>query len=206
MVIHRVKMLVIIAHFAFGLETVVLMFRYTAFDALQKITLIAFTPLVITAVLSDICVSVPLCVLLHGKRSSVIETKALINTLMVYAINRCLLTSMVAVAEGITFAISPSSLWFLGLDFVIGKLYANSFLASLNSRSSLRERSLRRNDTTSVRINAINLSDLVPSSEGNSSAGAQDTKYNVSGGARVKTIPDDDLGLPEMGNFGRGEV
>ncbi|OAX32253.1 hypothetical protein K503DRAFT_870249 [Rhizopogon vinicolor AM-OR11-026] len=113
---------------------------------------------------------------------------------------------MVAVAEGITFAISPSNLWFFGIDFVIGKLYANSFLASLNSRSSLRERSLRRNDTTSVRINAINLSDLVPSSEGNSSAGAQDTKYNVSGGARVKTIPDDDLGLPEMGNFGRGEA
>ncbi|OAX36712.1 hypothetical protein K503DRAFT_281959 [Rhizopogon vinicolor AM-OR11-026] len=200
-------MLVIIAHFAFGMETVVLMFGNTAFDTLQQFTLIASTPFAITNVLSDICVAVPLCVLLRGKRSPITGTKVLINTLIVYAINRCLLTSVVSVAEVITFAISPTSLWFIGIDFVIGKLYANSFLASLNSRSSLRERGIHnRNGTTSVSINAINLSDLVPSSEGNSGASTQDKKSNVSGGARVKTIPDDDLGLPEMGNFGRGEV
>jgi hypothetical protein len=41
----------------------------------------------------------------------------------------------------------------------------------------------------------------VPSSEGDSGAGAQDKKSNVSGGARVKTIPDDDLGLPEVCSY-----
>lgn len=70
------------------------------------------------------------------------------------------------------FAILPHSLWFLGIDFVIGKrecfnvlaiyiirlliaVYANSFLASLNSRGSLRDRDLQRNDVeSSMRINS----------------------------------------------------
>jgi hypothetical protein len=52
-----------------------------------------------------------------------------------------------------------------------------------------------------VSINAINLSDLAPSSEGNSDAGAQNKKSNVSGGARVKAIPDDDLGLLEVCSY-----
>lgn len=34
----------------------------------------------------------------------------------------------------------PSALWYVGLDFVIGKLYANSLLATLNTRYSLRGR------------------------------------------------------------------
>jgi len=63
-------------------------------------------------------------------------------------------------------------------------VYANSFLASLNSRNSLRRHDFQvhsRNDGTSVRFNAINLSSI----ECDSHAG-------------VKTIPDNDLGLLEV--------
>ena len=38
------------------------------------------------------------------------------------------------------FAVFPNSLWYLSLDFVIGKLYANSLLATLNTRYSIRAR------------------------------------------------------------------
>ena len=75
------------------------------------------------------------------------------------------------------FAISPNSLWFIAIDFVIGKrkyssvlpgdllltraVYANSFLASLDSRNALRGRSLHSgHEGTSFRVNAINLSVL----------------------------------------------
>ncbi|KAF8812940.1 hypothetical protein BYT27DRAFT_6400119 [Phlegmacium glaucopus] len=44
----------------------------------------------------------------------------------------------VAIAEVIVFSIMPKSLWFLAIDFSIGKFYANSFLATLNSRQSIR--------------------------------------------------------------------
>ncbi|KAJ8585816.1 hypothetical protein M405DRAFT_824297 [Rhizopogon salebrosus TDB-379] len=197
-------MVVVIAHFAFGLETVVLMSQKKRFDALPQITLYAATPFAITAVLSDVCITIALCVLLHGNRSPVIETNVLVNTLIIYAINRCLLTSIVAVAEVIAFVISPNSLWFIAIDFVIGKLYANSFLASLNSRSALRGRSLHSHEEgTSLRVNTINLSGLVfsegTSSEVDSSAGAQNKPSNRSRGAHVTTTPAGDLGLLEMG-------
>ncbi|OAX37471.1 hypothetical protein K503DRAFT_771470 [Rhizopogon vinicolor AM-OR11-026] len=203
-------MVVVFAHFGFGLETVVLMFEKKEFSALQQITLYAATPFAIAAVLSDVCITIALCVLLHGNRSPIIETNALVNTLIVYAINRCLLTSVVAVAEVIAFAISPASLWFIAIDFVIGKLYANSFLASLNSRSALRGRSHTHSEGTSFRVNTINLSGLGSgtgtSSEGDSHAGAQNKPPNVLRGAHVKTNSVGDRSLHEMGNLDKGEV
>ncbi|KAH7911463.1 hypothetical protein BJ138DRAFT_1113182 [Hygrophoropsis aurantiaca] len=154
------KMVIVLAHFAFGLETVILMFIKKRFSALPDITLNAAMPFALTAVLSDICIATALCVLLHNKRSVFRKTNILVNTLIIYAINRCLLTSIVATVEVIVFAVSPHSLWFLAIDFVIGKLYANSLLASLNSRSSLRGRGLESDTASSIRINRVHLSDL----------------------------------------------
>lgn len=57
------------------------------------------------------------------------------------------------------FAISPNSLWFIAIDFVIGKLYANSLLATLNTRNAL------RSNTTSD-LNSVHLSNLAFQSEG----------------------------------------
>ncbi|KAH7920433.1 hypothetical protein BV22DRAFT_802879 [Leucogyrophana mollusca] len=149
-------MVIVIAHF----ETVILMFMRKRFSALPEVTLIAAMPFALTAVLSDICIAAALCVLLHTKRSVFRRTNILVNTLIVYAINRCLLTSVVAIVEVIVFATSPNSLWFLAIDFLIGKLYANSLLASLNSRSSLRGRGLETDTNSSIRINRVHLSDL----------------------------------------------
>ncbi|KIM59515.1 hypothetical protein SCLCIDRAFT_993008 [Scleroderma citrinum Foug A] len=147
--------LMVVVHFAFGIETVVFMFMKEQFQALSQITYYAATPFAVTAVLSDILIAGALCILLYGKRSPFFQTNDLVDSLIVYAINRCLLTSLVAVIEVIVFAILPNSLWFLAIDFVIGKLYANSFLASLNSRGSLRDRELQRNDAeSSIRINS----------------------------------------------------
>lgn len=201
-------MLFVIAHFAFGLETVILMFIKKEFSALSEITLYAATPFAITAVLSDVFIAAALCVLLHGNRSPIIETNALVNTLIIYAINRCLLTSVVAVAEVIAFSISPGSLWFIAIDFVIGKLYANSLLASLNSRSALRGRNHTHADSTNFRINTINLGALQSSSDGDSSGGVQSkaTTSTVSARAHVKSLPGGDTDLFEMGNPDRGEV
>ncbi|KAL4063590.1 hypothetical protein V8B97DRAFT_1876581 [Scleroderma yunnanense] len=147
--------LMVLAHFGRIAETVVFMFMKRQFKSLSQITYYAATPFAVTAVLSDIFVAGALCILLRGKRSPFFETNVLVNTLIIYAINRCLLTSLVAIIEVIVFAILPHSLWFLAIDFVIGKLYANSFLASLNSRGSLRDRERRRHDMeSSMRINS----------------------------------------------------
>ncbi|KIK53423.1 hypothetical protein GYMLUDRAFT_49314 [Collybiopsis luxurians FD-317 M1] len=143
-ILTTVLVITVVAHFAFGLETVAFLFiskTFTAFQQSQTVKLAAATPFAIFAVLSDVLIAASLCVLLHGNRTGWGKTNTLITTLIIYAVNRCLLTSAVAVTEVIVFARHPTSLWFLAIDFVIGKLYANSLLASLNSRQSLRERS-----------------------------------------------------------------
>lgn len=199
-------MVFVVAHFAFGLETVILMFIKKDFSALSQITLYAATPFAITAVLSDVLIAASLCVLLHGNRSPIIETNALVNTLIVYAINRCLLTSVVAVAEVIAFSINPGSLWFIAIDFVIGKLYANSLLASLNSRSALRGRNHTHDEGTSFRVNTINLTGLQSSSDRDSTGGTQSkttaSTISAPARARVKPVPGGDIDQLETGNLG----
>ncbi|KAG6825277.1 hypothetical protein H0H92_004230 [Tricholoma furcatifolium] len=106
----------ILAHFAFGVETVIFLFIKKELSKLSEITLFAAMPFALFAVLSDIVIAGSLVILLWGSRTA------------------------------------PHGLWFLGIDFVIGKLYANSLLATLNSRNSL-----RTGDTT---INSVHMSDI----------------------------------------------
>jgi len=127
----------VLAHFVFGLETVVFLSMKKEFARFKEVTLIAAVPFGVAAVLSDIIIAVALCVLLGSNRSSFDDTNSVINKLIVFAINRCILTSTVAVVETIVFSVLPNSFYSLAIDFVIGKLYANSLLAVLNSRVAL---------------------------------------------------------------------
>ena len=53
------------------------------------------------------------------------------------------------------FAVFPNDLWYLGLDFVIGKLYANSLLATLNVRRSLSGGSSAGVESTSISLQGV---------------------------------------------------
>ncbi|KAI6099488.1 hypothetical protein EDD16DRAFT_502482 [Pisolithus croceorrhizus] len=99
-----------------------------------------------------------LCVLLYdsGTRSPFSSTKCILTTFIIYAVNRCILVFIVALAEFATVStndilhhdyvalmlptVELQSTWSTGSDFVIGKLYANSLLASLNTWQHLRSR------------------------------------------------------------------
>ncbi|TFK59931.1 hypothetical protein BDN72DRAFT_905413 [Pluteus cervinus] len=144
--------LFVVGHLCFGVETIIFFFIKKQFSRLHEITNVAAMPFAIFAVLSDITIAGALCILLHGNRTQFKKTNALLNTLIIYAINRCLLTSVVAIVEVIVFCISPNSLWFIAIDFVIGKLYANSLLATLNTRRAI------QNSTSA--INSVPLSDF----------------------------------------------
>ncbi|KAF8896846.1 hypothetical protein CPB84DRAFT_1748141 [Gymnopilus junonius] len=132
-------------------ETVTLMLIKKEFAKLAQINFYAATPFAIFAVLSDFMITGALIYFLHGHRTTFRKTNTLVSKLIVYAINRCLLTAIVEIAECIVyqgstnlfiteFSTLTKSLWFLSIDFVIGKLYANSLLATLNSRRMLTSR------------------------------------------------------------------
>ncbi|KAI6104354.1 hypothetical protein F5141DRAFT_185849 [Pisolithus sp. B1] len=88
---------------------------------------------------SRVVITMSLCILLYdrGSGSALPRTKRLLNTLIIYAVNRCLLI-LLAAAAILAVVLAAQDMWFLALSLVIGKLYANSLLASLNSREHLR--------------------------------------------------------------------
>jgi len=139
---------IVLAHFCFGLETVGEFFQKKAFVKLQEAKWDAALPFAVAAILSDVVIAAALCTLLNNNRTEYKATNNLINRLILLAINRCVLTSAIAIVEVIVYAVRPNSSYFLAIDFLIGKLYANSLLASLNSRESLRGRGMQENETT----------------------------------------------------------
>ncbi|KAI6131391.1 hypothetical protein EDD16DRAFT_1514970 [Pisolithus croceorrhizus] len=97
------------------------------------------TPAAAAILLAEVLNTVSLCVLLYesGSRSAVPRTKRLLNTLIIYAVNRCLLTLLVVIAE-VAVDVDKIVAWTMALTFLTPKLYANSLLASLNTRQHLR--------------------------------------------------------------------
>jgi len=62
----------------------------------------------------------------------------IIDSLSLYAIENGLITCVVTIISLICWLTMPRNLVFLGLHFIISKLYANSLLATLNARKRIR--------------------------------------------------------------------
>ncbi|KAF9490272.1 hypothetical protein BDN71DRAFT_1511449 [Pleurotus eryngii] len=95
-------------------------------------------PLFLTRVVSDALVSATLCIILYDARSFARSLK-LIKTLIVYAMNRFLLTTLVAIFQTVVLIIEPESIWAMIIELITAQFYVNSFFAVLNSRSHLRD-------------------------------------------------------------------
>ncbi|KAH9846686.1 hypothetical protein C2E23DRAFT_569247 [Lenzites betulinus] len=67
--------------------------------------------------------------------------------LVTFAINRCVLVTVAALVRLIAFTVLPWTAWFIATDFIMGKLYANSFMACLNARSFFPTPHASRGDT-----------------------------------------------------------
>jgi len=86
----------------------------------------------------DVLITLSLFFLLRKSRRQSITLHSIIDTLILYAFEIGSLTSAATVASLLCWVILDNSLIFLGLHFIIGKLYANSLLATLNARNELR--------------------------------------------------------------------
>jgi len=75
----------------------------------------------------------------HLAIETVSSTDGIINTLILYSINNGLLTSVIAIAGFISFLAMPTNLVNFALNFVLGKVYSNSMLSTLNTRELLKK-------------------------------------------------------------------
>ncbi|KAH7890617.1 hypothetical protein F5I97DRAFT_50425 [Phlebopus sp. FC_14] len=98
----------------------------------------AMVPLFFTRVASDTVTAITLCVVLYDSRTDFRRSSRLAKNLIVYSMNRFVLTTVVVIVQTIILIVKPQSIWAMVIEFVSVQLYANSLLATLNSRSYFR--------------------------------------------------------------------
>ncbi|KAG2360641.1 hypothetical protein BDR07DRAFT_1411934 [Suillus spraguei] len=91
-------------------------------------------------VVTDMSIAVALCFYLQKIRSSCSTADSVINKLIIYAVNTGILTSTVSLSTLILFNIMPTNFVFMCMYFVLSELYGISFLATLNTRTIIRDR------------------------------------------------------------------
>nr|GAT42666.1 predicted protein [Mycena chlorophos] len=120
--------------------------RYSAFT--EKYPGWVFTTGLSLSAGVDIIITFLLCYFLRRLRRRTASTPMahVVDVLTIYTLENGLLTCLMVTASLICWVTMQQNLVFLGLHFVIGKLYANSCLISLNTRKALREMRWGQND------------------------------------------------------------
>lgn len=123
-------------HFVSGqVEAVELLLlrKFARFDSVTVPSILRLS----SAALCDTAIAASLSYFLHKKRTGFKRSDEIINYLIVFSINSGLATSLISVASLITYLVAQKLWIYTALCFLIGRLYANTFLSSLNSRQIL---------------------------------------------------------------------
>ncbi|KAI6158491.1 hypothetical protein EDD17DRAFT_996024 [Pisolithus thermaeus] len=152
-------MLSVLAGTGVGVATAILKFLNTETSVSTQLSSHIGTPALVIYMLSEILIAVSLCTLLYDNdsRSTFPSTKRLLNTLIIYAVNRCLLILLITIAELAT-DIRQLESWTMALDFICQGLYSNTLLASLNTRQYLRAQTSYT--VSDLRIRTVNFAKL----------------------------------------------
>ncbi|KAG1749195.1 hypothetical protein EDB19DRAFT_1904711 [Suillus lakei] len=116
-----------------GIALLLTLYRCHVFADLLRTEWATYMALGTTAFI-DIVIALSLCYLLATARTGFSSTDSLITKLMAYIINTGGLTSICSMIAMITCAVMPKNFIFLGVEFLLAKLYVNSFLALLNAQ------------------------------------------------------------------------
>jgi len=104
--------------------------------------------------LVDTLITVVMMIILRRSRAQSVSLDGVIDSLILYSFETGLATVISTLAMLITWIVMRENLIFLALHFIVAKLYANSIVAMLNYRPSLRERA---GNVTSRSIDAVDL-------------------------------------------------
>lgn len=88
------------------------------------------------ASLDDILITAAMCWYLHIRRGSIKSTEQLIDTLMLYAVSRGIVTAICQILFLVLNVGLPHDTFWQPFHQAVGKLYVNSVLATLNVRSN----------------------------------------------------------------------
>ncbi|KAI0689429.1 hypothetical protein BC835DRAFT_1529197 [Cytidiella melzeri] len=124
---------------AFG--TVIQMSRLHTWVRFHEVAAWSFTTGLVISACVDFLITLSLVYYLSQSRTGFSNMDYIIDTIMLYAIENGLLTSISVLASLICWLTMPTNFIFLALHFVISKMYANSLLATLNARRHIQDKS-----------------------------------------------------------------
>jgi len=122
----------------------------------------------------DIIISGTICYQLYRGRTGFAQTDRILNILTIYTIHTGLLPTLLTLAGLIAYKASPNTLIFDTFQIIVSKAYANTFLATLNSRDALRGNNV-------VSSNNSMTPQVFPSMRFGSNPGASTTMASVDG-------------------------
>ncbi|KAI0756352.1 hypothetical protein C8Q80DRAFT_24866 [Daedaleopsis nitida] len=144
----------LIAEFVVAVAYTMIALDLETFADLNKVKALSLM-INIFAAAGDVLIAAILCTILQSSKTGFEHSNLLINKLMVFAVNTGLLTSICACTSLITILALPDTFIYITFFFLIGRLYSNSLMATLNSRKSLQDMSPTTGHTTSVSLRDI---------------------------------------------------
>ncbi|KII89435.1 hypothetical protein PLICRDRAFT_608002 [Plicaturopsis crispa FD-325 SS-3] len=128
--------LVVVGGYAIGVVLVYNVYQVQTFTDLGKISW-AVKASFAASTCVDVVITSSMLHYLRGSRSEFKVTNSRIGTLINYTLSSGLATSTCSTASLIMYTTMPNNLIFMAIDFLLTKLYINSFLAMLNARKGL---------------------------------------------------------------------
>ncbi|KAJ6629217.1 hypothetical protein B0H10DRAFT_31047 [Mycena sp. CBHHK59/15] len=125
---------------ALGLVTTVEIFTIELVIGTRKFSIISGLVQGLAA-LNDVVITTSLCYYLHHSRSGLPSTDKFVDALILYAVSRGVLTAITQILFLVTNVALPGATYWQPFHQAVGKLYVNSVLATLNVRSTFKEKS-----------------------------------------------------------------
>ncbi|KAF8968903.1 hypothetical protein BDZ97DRAFT_297656 [Flammula alnicola] len=130
--------LLILAQFGLAIVYCVRAFQIVLLDV-RTLRIIASLALG-AGLITDLTIAAALCYFLRKLRTGHRKADTLINSLTIYAVNTGALTGVVSLLTVVLYNTRPETFDFMASYFTLSKLYAISFLCTLNTRKVLRGR------------------------------------------------------------------
>ncbi|KAJ7122814.1 hypothetical protein C8R44DRAFT_981080 [Mycena epipterygia] len=143
-----------VGSFGLGIYTTVHLFKNPALDSISTRSFLIVSGLVQgLAALNDIVITGSLSYYLHVRRNSIPSSEQLIDTLILYAVSRGVLTAIAQIMFLVLNVALPHRQFWLPFHMAVGKLYVNSVLATLNVRERLRQTEIHLGPGMNVETN-----------------------------------------------------